>query len=77
MLVLSYGLGSLVAGSAKLAQASLGAGGPQPSLSGSAWSQCVIVKACSIRVGYPWECKGFPARARWASPSASFCVGWA
>ena len=39
MLVLSYGLGSLVAGSAELGRASLGAGGPQPSLSRSAWSQ--------------------------------------
>ncbi len=24
-----------------------------------------------------WECSGLPASARWASPSASFCVGWA
>ena len=24
-----------------------------------------------------WACSGFPASARWASPSASFWVGWA
>ena len=41
MLVLSTALGSLVAGSAELGRASLGAGGPQPSLSASAWSQRV------------------------------------
>ena len=29
------------------------------------------------RRGQSWECSGLPARARWASPSASFCVGWA
>ena len=27
--------------------------------------------------GQSWECSGLPARARWASPSASLCVGWA
>ena len=27
--------------------------------------------------GQSCECSGLPARARWASPSASFCVGWA
>jgi hypothetical protein len=41
VLVLSYGLGSLVAGSAELGRASLGAGGPQPSLSSLAWTQRV------------------------------------
>ena len=27
--------------------------------------------------GQEWACNGLPARARWASPSASFWVGWA
>ena len=27
--------------------------------------------------GQEWACSGLPARARWASPSASFWVGWA
>ncbi|GAQ72144.1 hypothetical protein T45_03889 [Streptomyces turgidiscabies] len=27
--------------------------------------------------GQSWACSGLPARARWASPSASLCVGWA
>ena len=76
MLVLSYGLGSLVAGSAELGRASLGAGGPQPSLSRSAWSQrgCWSRHVPSGGV-IQWECKGLPARARCASPSASLCVG--
>ncbi len=26
--------------------------------------------------GQPWTCSGLPARARWASPSASLWVGW-
>jgi hypothetical protein len=44
VLVLSYGLGSLVAGSAELGRASLGAGGPQPSLSSLAWRQRVAAR---------------------------------
>ena len=55
MLVLSYGLGSLVAGSAELGQASLGAGGPQPSLSRLAWSQRVTAP-CQVPVG--WVIRG-------------------
>ena len=27
--------------------------------------------------GQEWACRGLPARARWASPRASFWVGWA
>jgi hypothetical protein len=44
VLVLSYCLGSLVAGSAELGRASLGAGGPQPSLSSLAWRQRVAAR---------------------------------
>jgi hypothetical protein len=44
VLVLSYGLGSLVAGSAELGRASRGAGGPQPSLSSLALRQRVAAR---------------------------------
>jgi hypothetical protein len=44
VLVLSYGLGSQVAGSAELGLASLGAGGPQPSLSSLALRQRVAAR---------------------------------
>ena len=44
MLVLSYGTGSLVAGSGELGVASLGAGGPQPSLSSLALRQRVAAR---------------------------------
>ena len=77
MLVLSYGLGSLVAGRNSV--------GP---LRGAGWghslaSAGLVFEAALLplesqfmaegqRVGYPWECTGLPARARCASPSASF-----
>ncbi len=35
-----------------------------------------VSASCSSR-GQEWACRGLPARARWASPSASFWVGWA
>ncbi len=35
------------------------------------------VSSRSSTEGQSCACSGLPARARWASPSASFCVGWA
>ncbi len=77
MLVLSYGLGSLVAGSAELGQASLGAGGPQPSLSRLAWSERVTAHVKFQSGGLSVGVQGLASEGRWASPSASVCVGCA
>ena len=64
MLVLRYGLGSLVAGSAEPGRASLGAGGPQPSLSSLAWSQRVAAPVKFQSGGLSVGVQGFSGKGK-------------